>query len=197
MAIPLIISADDYAQGPAIDHGILDLIRMGRLTATSCLSLSPRWREAATAITSEIRQQADIGQDPDMLPRNKLNAMFENPLGKISKAKLLADVDEFVNKFELQEYAEDFRKGALIAQRPHQLDNIEELTDEDRAVIRREHTHKWHQPYMLYYLVVMCSICAAVQGMDETANNGAQKFFLQVSESFPEHVKYQIVEYRY
>lgn len=61
MAIPLIISADDYAQGPAIDHGILDLIRMGRLTATSCLSLSPCWREAAAAITPEIRQQADIG----------------------------------------------------------------------------------------------------------------------------------------
>ncbi|MPS49117.1 ChbG/HpnK family deacetylase [Methylobacillus sp.] len=61
MVIPLIISADDYAQGAAIDQGILDLIRMRRLTATSCLSLSPRWREAATSITSAIREQADIG----------------------------------------------------------------------------------------------------------------------------------------
>lgn len=26
----------------------------------------------------------------------------------------------------------------------------------------------------------MCSICAAVQGMDETANNGAQTFYLKV-----------------
>ena len=26
----------------------------------------------------------------------------------------------------------------------------------------------------------MCSICAAVQGMDETVNNGAQTFYLKV-----------------
>ena len=29
--------------------------------------------------------------------------------------------------------------------------------------------------------LVMCSLCAAVQGMDETANNGAQVFYLKVS----------------
>ena len=58
---PLILSADDYAQGEAIDHGILNLIRMGRLTAASCLTLSPRLPEAAAALISEIRQQADIG----------------------------------------------------------------------------------------------------------------------------------------
>ncbi|MCB5189849.1 ChbG/HpnK family deacetylase [Methylobacillus arboreus] len=61
MVTPLISSADDYAQVAAIDAGILSLINQGRLTATSCLSFSPRWREAASAITSEIRQQADIG----------------------------------------------------------------------------------------------------------------------------------------
>lgn len=58
---PLILSADDYAQAEAIDYGILNLIRMGRLTATSCLTLSPRWPEAAAALTPDIRQQADIG----------------------------------------------------------------------------------------------------------------------------------------
>ena len=31
-----------------------------------------------------------------------------------------------------------------------------------------------------YSKVIMCSICAAVQGMDETANNGAQVFYLKV-----------------
>lgn len=61
MATPLILSADDYAQSADIDHGILKLIRLGRLTATSCLSLSPRWHEAAAAISPDIRQQADIG----------------------------------------------------------------------------------------------------------------------------------------
>lgn len=126
------------------------------------------------------KKESAYSEDPDLVPRNKLNAMFENPLGKLPKEKLLADVEEFCTKFNLQEYSEDFRKGALVAQNPRHLDEIEELTDEERTSINREHTHKWSQPATLYYLVIMCSICAAVQGMDETANNGAQKFFLQV-----------------
>jgi chitin disaccharide deacetylase len=57
----LVISADDYAYHPAVDDGILALIRQGRLTATSCMVMSPRWTEAAQAITSDIRDKADIG----------------------------------------------------------------------------------------------------------------------------------------
>lgn len=57
----LIISADDFAQSPAIDQGILELIRMGRLTATSCLVMSPRWQEAASQLSGDIRSKADIG----------------------------------------------------------------------------------------------------------------------------------------
>ena len=70
---PLIISADDYAQSPAIDAGILALIQQQRLTATSCLTLSPRWAEAAKLITSEIRSKADIGLHLDF-------TQYEQPL---------------------------------------------------------------------------------------------------------------------
>lgn len=58
---PVIICADDYAQSAAIDAAIIDLIKHGVLTATSCMTLSPRWPESATGLTSEIRAQADIG----------------------------------------------------------------------------------------------------------------------------------------
>lgn len=61
MGQPLVISADDYAYHQAVDDGILSLIRQGRLTATSCMVMSPRWPEAAKALTSDIRQKADIG----------------------------------------------------------------------------------------------------------------------------------------
>ncbi len=57
----IIMSADDFAQSEDIDAGILQLIKMGRLTATSCLTLSPSWQQAAKTITPEIRKQADIG----------------------------------------------------------------------------------------------------------------------------------------
>lgn len=58
---PIIMTADDYAQSAEIDRGILALIAMGRLTATSCLVLSPRWPQAAQQLTSQVRQSADIG----------------------------------------------------------------------------------------------------------------------------------------
>ena len=119
------------------------------------------------------------GEDPEVVPRNKLNAMFENPLADIPKAQLMKDVDDFCATHELQEYNAAFRKGALVAQNPHDIQSIEELDDTDRTHLEDEHTHKWRQPKTLYYLVIMCSLCAAVQGMDETANNGAQVFFLK------------------
>lgn len=58
---PLIMTADDYAQSAEIDNGILQLIAMGRLTATSCLVLSPRWPQAANLLTAEVRANTDIG----------------------------------------------------------------------------------------------------------------------------------------
>ncbi len=57
----LIISADDYAQSEAIDSGILALIQQGRVTAASCLTLSPRWPASASRLDKQIRARADIG----------------------------------------------------------------------------------------------------------------------------------------
>ena len=133
-----------------------------------------------------VEKQGDnYGEDPDLVPRDRLNALFQNPLGGKSKEQLFSDVEEFCNKWDLQNDIDVFKRGALVAQSPHSVENIDELTEDDRYHLAREHTHKWHQPATLYYLVIMCSICAAVQGMDETANNGAQKFFLEVYNSAP------------
>lgn len=35
------------------------------------------------------------------------------------------------------------------------------------------------------HVLVMCSLAAAVQGMDETVNNGAQAFYLKVIKHTP------------
>jgi len=114
--------------------------------------------------------------DPDI---NNLSAAFENPLSDIPKEQLLQDVETFCSKHNLMDYLDAFKKGALIAQRPYETDDISELTQEDRDILTREHTHRWHQPFTLYWLVVMCSLAAAVQGMDETVNNGAQALYLK------------------
>ncbi|KAF9235407.1 hypothetical protein BU15DRAFT_89580 [Melanogaster broomeanus] len=102
------------------------------------------------------------------------NAKLSNPLRGVPHDRLLADVEVFANERGLTHILSDLKKGALIAQDPESYHRLDVFTEEDRQVLRDEVTHKWRQTGMLYYMVVMTSLAAAVQGMDEAVINGAQ-----------------------
>ncbi len=131
--------------------------------------------QSATAV-EDARPRKKSFRDVDM---GKLSAAFENPLSGISKEQLLQQVEAFCRDNNLSEHIDAFRRGALVAQNPTEFESIAELTDEDRNILTREQTHRWSQPLTLYWLVIMCSLAAAVQGMDETVNNGAQALYLK------------------
>ncbi|RPD60523.1 hypothetical protein L226DRAFT_570024 [Lentinus tigrinus ALCF2SS1-7] len=114
---------------------------------------------------------------PSHTSARDFNAKLENPLSRLSHKQLLAHAAEFARTHELSEHTETIQKGALIAQNPAAFETLPELTEEDRRVLRREYTHKWDQPKTLYYLVILCSLAAAVGGMDEAVINGANLFF--------------------
>ena len=57
----LILCADDYAQSQGIDDAIIQLIQQKKLSAASCMTLSPHWHKAAKRISPAIRKQAAIG----------------------------------------------------------------------------------------------------------------------------------------
>jgi hypothetical protein len=82
----------------------------------------------------------------------KLSAAFENPLANIPKQQLLSDVETFCKQYNLQEYVDEFKKGALVAQSPTEAQNFQELSPEDKIALEREHTHRWSQPWQLYWL---------------------------------------------
>jgi len=84
----LILCADDYAQSTGIDEAIIQLIKQNRLSATSCMTLSPRWREAAKRITPSIRKQAAIGLHLDFTHFG--NAYSHPELIALSYARLLS-----------------------------------------------------------------------------------------------------------
>lgn len=98
------------------------------------------------------------------IDENQLAAAFENPLSGIPKETLFEEVETFCRDAGLMEHLDDFKRGALVAQNPQNAHFLTELSEEDRNVLEREHTHRWSQPFMLYWLVVMCSLSAAVQG---------------------------------
>ena len=104
-------------------------------------------------------------------------ALLRNPLIGMSQEDVLNDADTFVEEKGLLEYRDEFRKGALVAQVGNVEDafeTIDGLTEDEKEILRKETTHRWSQPFMLYFLCTLCAGSAIVQGMDQTAVNGAQ-----------------------
>lgn len=88
---------------------------------------------------------------------------IKNPLAGIPKAQLLSNVEQFAVENNMTEISGLLKKGALVAQDPIAFESIEELDEEERIALRREVTHKWSQPRVLYLTIILCSIGAAVQ----------------------------------
>jgi hypothetical protein len=89
--------------------------------------------------------------------------LVRNPLDGIPRETLLASVDEFAREQGMEDIQPLLRKGALVAQDPAGFETIDELDDDERRALREEVTHKWRQPWALYFTVVTCSVGAAVQ----------------------------------
>jgi hypothetical protein len=89
---------------------------------------------------------------------NSLNAVFENPLAGIPRHQLFRDVEEFCSEYNLMADLEVFQKGALISQAPESARSLPELNDTEREALTREHTHKWSQPWQLYFLASMSAL---------------------------------------
>jgi hypothetical protein len=112
--------------------------------------------------------------------RANLNAKIANPLAGYRSHELEQMGEDFArNKCELTD-PEDinaFRVGARLAANPLKWDSVDTLQGDDRSAVQKEFTNRWSQPATMYLVIVLCSMAAAVQGMDETVVNGAQLFY--------------------
>jgi hypothetical protein len=99
--------------------------------------------------------------------RANLNAKIANPLAGFSHNELSVKGEAYVRKFQIgdEEDIRAFRLGAILAQDPNRHAEVDGLTAEEGDVLTREITNKWSQPKLLYLVIVLCSTCAAVQGM--------------------------------
>ncbi|KZL70342.1 plastidic glucose transporter 4 [Colletotrichum tofieldiae] len=127
------------------------------------------------------RSSGSVGT-ADKAARTSTAALLRNPLVGLTLDELVVDADSFTESKGLQEHRDIFRKGAMAAQvinRPDGFESITALNEEEKAVLRREVTHRWSQPKSLYFLCALCAGSAIVQGMDQTAVNGAQEFYYE------------------
>ncbi|KAE8445497.1 hypothetical protein EG329_013387 [Mollisiaceae sp. DMI_Dod_QoI] len=132
---------------------------------------------------ASVRHPSDIGRenmDANQLRAN-INAKIANPLAGFTHAELSQKGEEYVREHQMgdDEDIRAFQLGAILAQDPNRYAEVNGITEEERAVLEKEISHKWSQPTVLYLVIILCSVCAAVQGMDETVVNGAQIFYSQ------------------
>lgn len=71
---PILLCADDYAIAPGVSRAILDLIDRGRLSATSCMTVSRFWPEHAGRLRARDGK-ADIGLHLTLTDAAPLSAM--------------------------------------------------------------------------------------------------------------------------
>ena len=92
------------------------------------------------------------------------SSRIRNPLVGIPREALLEDVDQFAADNDLNDILDLLRKGALIAQSPHNIDGIDGLDETEREELHLEITKRWRHPRMLYFTIILNSIAAAIQG---------------------------------
>lgn len=111
--------------------------------------------------------------------KQRLSAKLANPLAGKSHAELEEMGARYAKQHQLgeEEDIRAFQKGACLAQDPQKYGQVAGLTGPELDVLEKEFSHRWSQPRLLYLVIVLCSTCAAVQGMDETVVNGGQLFY--------------------
>jgi chitin disaccharide deacetylase len=104
----LILNADDFAFNAAASRGIVALAQKGRLTATSAMTLSPRWATDAPAL-AELRGQIDVGLHLDWTSpfavdaghgRGLKRAMLSAVLGGFNKTAARVAIEKQLDVFE-------------------------------------------------------------------------------------------------
>jgi hypothetical protein len=140
--------------------------------------------EEAVDVQPDHGNEEKISYSPERRESNILNsvksnatAILHNPLAGYTKQELFDDVEDFAREKNLMYAVDDIKKGALAAQNPKTFESLDELSAEDKQILRNETEHRWRQPFMMYFMTVLCAGSAIVQGMDQTCVNGAQIFY--------------------
>lgn len=99
--------------------------------------------------------------------RRNESAKLANPLAGKTHAELEAMGDDYARRNHIgdEEDIRAFRKGACLAQDAARYASVDGLTPQEMEVLEKEFSSRWSQPKILYVVIVLCSTCAAVQGM--------------------------------
>jgi chitin disaccharide deacetylase len=143
----LVVCIDDYSLRPGIDAAVLSLAAMGRVSATSCMVGTPRWKRAAAELRSLPAGVLDIGLHLDFTEapldaslRSGLGAFIARAyLGRLPPSRIAAEVRTQLETFvQAMGRAPDHIDGH---QHVHQLPVVRDALVDEMA--RRGFDHTW------------------------------------------------------
>ncbi len=145
----IVLCADDYGIAPGVGRAIRELLAAGRLSATSCMVVSPDFA-AEGPLLQPFLERADIGLHLTLTQNRSLGALMRAAyLGQLDKRAIAAEIDRQVEQFtQILGRGPDFIDGH---QHVHLLPGVREpvlaasrkmgiylrLTDEPLAAILR------------------------------------------------------------
>jgi chitin disaccharide deacetylase len=105
----LILNADDFAFNAAVSRGIVALAQKGRLSATSAMTLSPRWVKDAPAL-AELRGQIDVGLHLDWTSPFAVDAGHGRGLKRAMLSAVLGGFDQTMARTVVEKQLDAFEK---------------------------------------------------------------------------------------
>lgn len=107
------------------------------------------------------------------------NRVLNDPLASYDENELEELAEAYARKHGLNDSVDisAFKAGALLAKDSGSVRARNELSKDEIDYLEKEKTSKWSLPSLFIKVILLCSVCAAVQGVDESVVNGAQIFY--------------------
>jgi len=112
--VSIAVLADDYGIAPGVSQGIRELLQAGRLSGTSCLVLSPLWKDEALTLRGldawadiglhlALTDFAPLGPMPGLAPGGRLPGLGRliaaAYLGRLRRDEIAAEIDRQLDAF--------------------------------------------------------------------------------------------------
>ena len=95
----IVLCADDYGIAPGVSRAIRDLLERGRLSATSCMVVSPDFAAEGPRLKPYL-DRADIGLHLTLTQDRPLGALMRAAyLGRLDRQAIGAEIDRQVERF--------------------------------------------------------------------------------------------------
>ncbi|APA07525.1 hypothetical protein sscle_03g022950 [Sclerotinia sclerotiorum 1980 UF-70] len=123
-----------------------------------------------------------VEQSTDARQHATINRNLNDPLASYNEDDLEVLAENYARTHALNDPIDifAFKAGALLAKDPDSLRARAQLSATEINFLDKEKTNKWSQPMLFLKVILLCSVCAAVQGVDESVVNGAQIFYARL-----------------